>query len=396
MQNSLRRAFHISLQKCPVLGRYLIRWTQTLKHWRLIKTHRVILLEVLEKYRGSRPIVIFAPSLDWKEQLFQRPQQFAMAFARQGALVFYLQHETNEDQAPFCELYDRMFICNTVASTFDIVPAPFVYFLTWNSGYQFRFSESKILYDYVDNINAFDGDLEFFKHMHQYMLQKADIVIATSNLLHKEVLSQREDALLCPNAVEYQMFSRTNRFSMAPPDDLQPLLENNLPLIGYYGALASWFDYSLVEQISILRPDYHFVLVGPDYAGSIQNHALLQRPNIRWLGKRSYHDLPAYLAFFDVAIIPFVLNEITHAASPLKLFEYMAGGKPVVITPMDESMRYPGVFIGRTPDEFVARLDDALKMRDNAEYLKKINDVARINTWDARARSILDSLKKQT
>src|SRR5205823_3980007 len=99
-----------------------------------------------------------------------------------------------------------------------------------------------------------------------------------------------------------------------------------------------------------------------------------------------------YLRHFDVATIPFVLNDITHATSPLKLFEYMAGHKPVVITAMHESMRYPGVLVANDAGTFAARLDEALRLGRDAGYRERIDRVARANTWDCRARQLLEAL----
>jgi glycosyltransferase involved in cell wall biosynthesis len=101
------------------------------------------------------------------------------------------------------------------------------------------------------------------------------------------------------------------------------------------------------------------------------------------------------LRHFDVATIPFRLNAITHATSPLKLFEYMAACKPVVITPMQESMRYAGVLVARDALEFSAQLDRALEMRHDQTYLATLKRVAQENTWEARARQILAHLPRR-
>ena len=164
-------------------------------------------------------------------------------------------------------------------------------------------------------------------------------------------------------------------------------------MIGYYGALARWFDYPLVEAVATSRPDLVFILIGLDYDGSLKASGLLNLPNVHWLGLRNYSDLPRYLHSFDVAMIPFELNTITHATSPLKLFEYLAGGKPVVVTPMQESLRYEGVLVASNPGEFSRQLDRALELRSSPDYLALIDRVARENTWEVRARHILEALQ---
>jgi glycosyltransferase involved in cell wall biosynthesis len=163
-------------------------------------------------------------------------------------------------------------------------------------------------------------------------------------------------------------------------------------VIGYYGALARWFDYNLLKSVACLRPDLSFVLIGPYYDSTLKSSSLLELPNLFYLGVKPYAQIPAYLRCFDVAMIPFQLNDITHATSPLKLFEYMAGGKPVVVTPMRESLRYPGVLSGKDPAEFAAQLDLALQLRNDSKYIAALDEVARQNTWDARARQLLQAL----
>ena len=110
---------------------------------------------------------------------------------------------------------------------------------------------------------------------------------------------------------------------------------------------------------------------------------------------KSYAVLSHYLQCFDVATIPFIVNEITHATSPLKLFEYMAGEKPIVITPMQESMHYPGVLVGKDSVEFAQQLDLALKMREDQTYLNLLRQTAMENTWEQRADEILSATEKE-
>lgn len=360
----------------------------------MIREHQELLRGLLENRSSNHPVFIIAPSLDWDVQLFQRPQQLAMALARQGALVFYMQPKQKIDPPVFREIQERLFLCNTLPLTFDAIPEPVVYLLTWNSDYRYQFYNPRLLYDYVDDIDVFYGDRRLIADGHRDLLKDAQLIVVTAERLHKGVLGQRPDALLCPNGVEYERFSMARDQHLVDiPTDMQSILADGKPVIGYYGALARWFDYALVDSVADLRPNFHFVLIGPDYDGTLHNQPLFQRENVHWLDVKPYADLPGYLAYFDVAMIPFVVNEITHATSPLKLFEYMAGGKPVVVTPMEESLRYPGVLVGRDAQEFAARLDEALDFRRNTAYLEAIDAVARENTWDARAGLILRTLE---
>jgi glycosyltransferase involved in cell wall biosynthesis len=256
--------------------------------------------------------------------------------------------------------------------------------------YASRFDHPRILYDYVDDIHAFYGDQRKISQGHQDLLKEADFILATAQKLFDEVRVKRSDVIFSPNGVVYDQFARAARKEFSsPPEDLQPILDKGQPIIGYYGALARWFDYPLLKSIASLRPGYQFVLIGPDYDGTIELSGIYGEPNIHWLGVKPYTELPHYLQYFDVATIPFIVNDITHATSPLKLFEYMAAEKPIVITPMHESMRYEGVLVGENPDQFAAQLDAALRLREDQAYLNLLRKIALDNTWEQRANEIL-------
>jgi len=352
------------------------------------------LLASLQGGIDYRVIIVFPPSLDWNVQLFQRPQQLARALARRGALVFYLQPQPNLHHPPFELLDERLYLCNVLVETFQGFDRPLIYLLTWNSDYASCFQNPRVIYDFVDDIIVFYGDREKILQGHRYLLRNAEVVLATAKRLVEEARIIRPDVIYSPNGVEYEHFaSFAHEQGLMPPADLQPLLALKQPIIGYYGALARWFDYDLLKKIALLRPYYTFVLIGPDYDGTLRPAGLSDFPNIHWLGVKPYSELPRYLYYFDVAIIPFVVNEVTHAVSPLKLFEYMAGGKPIVITPMQESMHYPGVLVGDSPKSFVEQLDKALELRDDPMYLEQLRKTARENTWEARAEEILQTIE---
>lgn len=346
----------------------------------------------------SGQMIIFPPSLDWFTQLFQRPQQLALAFARQGVRVFYLQPRPDASQPAFQQIQPGLYLCNTPLEAFADFIQPTIYLLTWNRSFFSAFNDPQVIYDYVDEIQVFEGNYAEMVRDHEKLVRSARLVVTTAQRLHQHTIPMRPDALLCPNGVEYEHFVRARRPSIPadgqvyePPADLAPTLASGKPVIGYYGALAAWFDYPLLESLCLKRPDLEFVLIGPDYDGTLPPR-LLELPNLRWLGVKTYAELPGYLRYFDVATIPFQVNEITHSTSPLKLFEYMAGGKPVVITPMHESQRTPGVLVAKDAVEFSAQIDRALQLRNDPDYLALLEQTARQNTWDARARQILETL----
>jgi glycosyltransferase involved in cell wall biosynthesis len=116
--------------------------------------------------------------------------------------------------------------------------------------------------------------------------------------------------------------------------------------------------------------------------------------NVRWLGQKRYEELPAYLYYFAVATIPFLINDVTKATSPVKLFEYMAGGKPIVTTDMPECREYPCVIVARNATEYVDVLDEAVHRGQWESYRQSLDREAQSNTWEARARQILDQVDR--
>ena len=362
---------------------------------KIIAQHQELLKQILQSVQPGkdyRSIIVFPPSLQWDVQLFQRPQQLALALARQGALVFYLQSKPDRSKPPFQLISDRIYLCNVHVDVFQILPSPLIYLLTWNSDYASRFRSPRILYDFVDDVNVFYGDHQKIVKGHDYLLHNAAIVLATARKLVDEARVLRPDVIYSPNGVVYSHFAYITQESISPPADMLPVLAKSGPVIGYYGALARWFDYDLLKSVASLRPTYQFVLIGPDYDGTVEPADIFKISNIHCLGVKPYIDLPAYLHFFDVATIPFIVSDITHATSPLKLFEYMAGGKPVVITPMWESKQYEGVLVGGSPEEFAAQIDRALTLRHDPAYIEKIKRVAQQNTWESRAEDILQRI----
>ena len=375
---------------------YLAYRSKTSPKWVILSNYpelRHQLLQFLEENHPFQPLILFPPSLDWNTQLFQRPQQMALGLAKSGATVFYFQPPPYKTHGTFEVIEDHLVLCHFPIELFSDLENPYLYLLTWNHKYAKSFLSPRILYDLVDDLSVFAGNTIKLRHAHDILLRDAELVITSSHQLHEQVISNRPDAILCPNGVDYEFIFNNARSTTHPLQDLLPILNRQKPVIGYYGALAHWFDYSIVQNVAKLRPDYSFVLIGPDYDSSIPAD-LLKLPNVDWLGPKPYLEIPSFLHYFDVAIIPFVVNQVTNAVSPLKLFEYMAAQKPVVVTPMRECIQYWPVLYASTPKDFAIQLDKALDLRFDQNYISQLTRVAQENTWLARASQILGTLEK--
>jgi glycosyltransferase involved in cell wall biosynthesis len=276
--------------------------------------------------------------------------------------------------------------------TFQKLIKPFVYVLTWNAKYKKAFSNPKVIYDYVDEIAAFEGSPARLRKSHLNLTRNSDIVLTSANVLYQQIVEYRADTLLCANAVDYAHFARVlDESEKSVPQDMQMIINKGNPVIGYHGALVHWFNYKLLFDVARWRPELSIVLIGPEISYKLPSE-LINLPNVFWLGQKPYQSLPDYVRLFDVGIIPFKLNNITHATSPIKLYEYFAAGKPVVITSMKESLGIEGIFIADDLTNFSNKLDEAMEAKHDQKYLKMLDRIARENTWDKRAQQIMDRI----
>ncbi|MDX9799020.1 MAG: glycosyltransferase, partial [Bacteroidales bacterium] len=221
--------------------------------------------------------------------------------------------------------------------------------------------------------------------------EKNVIVIATATKLYNDVAKYRKKNFkLVTNGVVYEHFREIEEIV---PDEMKNIVNENKPIIGYYGALASWFDYKLVKSIAELRKDWNIVLIGWDYDGSLAKSGIKKFKNIHIINSVEYKRLPLYAQWFDVCTIPFLINDVTESTSPVKLFEYMALGKPIVTTPMPECKKYASVIIAKNEGkDFVEKIEEGLKDKENKRYMRLLEKEALENTWEGKVIDIKELL----
>jgi glycosyltransferase involved in cell wall biosynthesis len=249
-----------------------------------------------------------------------------------------------------------------------------------------------MLYEYVDEIHEEISLCPIPVHArekHAYLLRNEEVVcVATADKLFAEVLSRRScNCGLVTNGVDVGHFS-VSRGEEGPPARLRGIAGEGRPVIGYFGALARWLDYRLIAELARSRPGYEIVLIGPDYDGSADALRGEGLPNVHLPGVVDYRSLPQHACWFDVATVPFLVNEITESTSPIKLFEYMALGLPIVTTDLPECRKYASVAIGRDAAEFTAQIDRALASRDDQSRRALLRREAEENSWEAKAGAV--------
>ena len=205
----------------------------------------------------------------------------------------------------------------------------------------------------------------------------------------KPSASSTETSTPFPSSIDVPHFAQARSISREPED--QSAIPH--PRAGFFGVLDERFDRDLVAELARLRPNIHFIFLGPIV--KIDPAALPQAANIHYLGGKDYAELPAYLGGWDVALLPFALNESTRFISPTKTPEYLAAGKPVVSTPIHDVISGYGdqglVTIAATPQEFAAALDHSLLPQEedwHAAVVRKLGQGSWDRTWAAMAREI--------
>jgi glycosyltransferase involved in cell wall biosynthesis len=238
------------------------------------------------------------------------------------------------------------------------------------------------VYDAMDELSKFRFAPPMLLDLEQELLARAGIVFTGGSSLYEAKKDRHPNVHCFPSSVDRAHFAkaRARQFDSADQEDLPR------PRFGFYGVLDERFDTQLLDEVARMRPNWSFVMVGP--VVKIAPEDLPRRPNIHYLGPKTYDQLPAYLAGWDVALMPFAMNESTQFISPTKTPEYLVGGRPVVSTPIRDVVRHyghlEGVRIARDADSFVAGCDKALELSRNPEsgWLAEADLMLFATSWD--------------
>jgi UDP-galactopyranose mutase len=238
------------------------------------------------------------------------------------------------------------------------------------------------VYDAMDELSKFRFAPAKLVELEQELIDSADIVFTGGSSLYEAKKNRHPNVHCFPSSVDRAHFAKA-RAKLFDPADQEDLPK---PRLGFYGVFDERFDTELLGKVAEMRPDWSFVMVGP--VVKIAPEDLPQRPNICYLGPKTYEQLPAYLSGWDVALMPFAMNESTLFISPTKTPEYLAGGKPVVSTPIKDVVRHygqlQGVKIASTPEEFVGACEQALELSRNPEsgWLAEADLMLSSTSWD--------------
>ena len=222
----------------------------------------------------------------------------------------------------------------------------------------------------------------------------ASVVFATTRPLVERLQARNGHTHLVPNVGDYAHFVTASERSAAAPE----IAHLQRPIVGFSGNfLAAKVDFDLLQRLAQQRRDWTFLLIGPAQKETERRLAeLASEPNITWLGPKPYAELPAYVAAFDVGLIPYVSNAYTQSCFPLKLYEYLAAGKPVVATglPALADIDPEVVLTAGRADDVAAAIEAALS-RSSEDARERRMSLAAQNTWESRVEKLLELIERE-
>jgi len=363
-------------------------------------------LKTNQDFNSAYDLICFS-HLRW-DFVYQRPQHLLSRFAKDHR-VFIIEepvfHESGSDlrvdrrgenlfivKPHLPHGIDQKAIENSLRAMLDqlISDNSITKYITWYYtpmmlGWSEHLNPLAVVYDCMDELSAFRGAPKELMIREAELFSIADLVFTGGRSLYEVKREQHPSVFCFPSSIDVKHFARAVDASEDPVD--QKAIPH--PRIGFFGVIDERSDLDLIAGIAELRPDCHFVMIGP--VVKIDDTNLPRRENIHYLGGKSYDELPDYIGGWDVAMMPFALNESTRFISPTKTPEYLAAGRPVVSTPIRDVVRPYGenglVRIAETPEEFAAAIDKAM-IEDAVERRARASEFLEGMSWDKTYQSM--------
>jgi len=371
----------------------------------------------------SENYIVCVSTQDWND-LWTRKQRFMFRFAQQGNKVLYVEQQIHilgyfkRFKAQWKRLFKWMAGSRKLDENLYVYALPVVlpfyqmwpwvnkinyWFITYllkrqlsNLGfkdpilwtyapYSYRLlgklGEKFIVYECVDEFSASKGLVkgDVVHSFETQLIKQSDLVIVTAQDLYDSKRSIAKEIYLIPNAAEVEHFKK------ASSEDIQinsEVANIEKPIIGFLGSISYWIDISLIQHVALSHPEWSILMVGPVRTDVSKIVSLL---NVHIIGRKDYQDLPGYIKAFDVCINPYVMDGVAEGCSPLKLYEYLATGKPVVSVNMPEAVKFEGLIrIASSKKQFVLEIEAALC--EDGKFIEERMKESYKHSWEERFR----------
>lgn len=336
--------------------------------------------------------------------VYQRPQHLISRMAKKYKVLFVeepVHFEEGEENSWELEKVNRnLHVLKPKASGIEGIAQVLHSFLStrsfevgwfysaWFSPLIGEFRFDKVIYDCMDELSLFKGAAPELIHQEKFLLSEADIVFTGGKSLYESKRKTHPNVHCFQSSVEREHFEKAIDDIKVPED----IREIKRPVVGYFGVIDERIDLELLHKTALLRPELNFVMIGP--LAKIGEEDLPRENNIHYLGMKSYKILPNYLKAFDIAMMPFALNDATKYISPTKTLEYMAAGIPIISTGIKDVVRDYShcIPIVKTADEFSEEIDLILNNENSALDLE-FERILKKTSWDNTAASMEQLLK---
>jgi glycosyltransferase involved in cell wall biosynthesis len=369
--------------------------------------------------------IVFIMSYPWFS-LYQRPNHFARIFKQHGYGVQVIEfrqiirlnsilnkmkfgeHRRDIDKLrsvvklPFVHL-ENVQLASKIRKILS-EKKPDTELIFWFQGFDDAIDYSRILplltgrtiLDVSDSFPDFFTDVKMRQRLEaaeRQLSEKADVVFTTAQVLYDKFRAYNPRTYLIRNGVDVNRYRSITRPSdLALTEKIEAIGASKV--VGYQGSISSWVDFDLLEGVIAKTPELSFLFVGMvDLRARRDFRRLVRHRNFHYLGAVSPDALPWVLSKIDVGIIPFKINDLIRATNPIKLYEYLAAGKPVVATPMPEVMRYEAKAIVATtsdPEAFATSLREMAAFSADPAALAERLRIADENSWESRFKKILE------
>lgn len=345
-------------------------------------------------------LIVFS-HLRW-DFVYQRPQHLMARFAKYRRVYFFEEPIPSRESTSYLEIklsHEGVFVvipclieddfgCNEViAELLDrlmlderIENYNLWYYTPMALNFSRHLRPRKIIYDMMDELSLFKGAPYEIQDLEGELLGKAQVVFTGGHSLFEAKQHRHTNIHAVPSSIDFTHFAKSRQIAQEPED--QAGIPH--PRVGFYGVIDERTDVKLLGEMARLRPDISFVMVGPIV--KINASDLPKLDNIYYLGQKTYRELPAYVAGWDCAMMPFALNDSTRYISPTKTPEFLAAGRPVVSTAIRDVVKPYAelgfVQIAETAEQFIDGIEKALGEKENLFWLHRVDKFLSTNSWD--------------